>query len=171
MADYEKPDERYDRLGNKTNHYPLVNANPLNRETAFGVQHHKDFASTDVQRSIATALQAIQHTHTDHCMAIGGDYYRGGRTTHVVVTYHPEKKSNGAYEVRDATQSTEGQLFETLGGVYEHLQTKWRDTSFTYVAMLATTQTTYAMRTPSNRDRTAYEPANDAPGGGYVTAA
>lgn len=172
MADYRAADGRYDRLDNKTNHYPLVNTNPLNRETAFGVQHHTDFASQDVQQSIATALQAIQHTHTDHCMVIGGDYYRGGKTTHTIIKYHPEKKSNGAYEVRDAKQTTEGRMFETLGGVYEHINNQWRDTSFTYVAMLATAQTAYAFNKPSERDRTLYEPTdNTPPNSGYVTAA
>ena len=135
----------------------MVHSNPLDRETAFNTQHHKDFASRDVQEALATSLQAIQHTYTDHCMLVGGDYRRGGPTTHYIINYHPGMKSNGAYEVRTAGETSTGRIFETLGGVYEYMNCNWRETSFTYVGMVATSQTAFYFNKPEETDRTLYE--------------
>lgn len=140
-------DGRYDRIDGDESMYPMVPDNPLNRSTAFALYHHTNFGSQEIRENIVTGLARIRDRYDDHSLAIGGDYGgRGGRTRHYVIKYDSDAGEYGEYIVSRAKSRGPRERFSTAGDVLSYMENEWPDESFTYVALLARSQTAFVYK-------------------------
>lgn len=129
--------------------YPLVPEHPFKRSTAFVLPYEASiFDTPSIQENIVEALEAIQGNFNDYAVVIGGKRYRhrSDEFKHHVIRYLPDKKQNGAYEIRMAGHNNDSVIKETIDDVQEYLNTIWHDKAITPVGLVNTSQTIFAYR-------------------------